>query len=135
MDIKTLAPGFSVTPQIAPEDMAAIKAAGFRAVICNRPDGEGADQQGFQAIEAAAHKAGLQAAYIPVIPGMMTDQDVTALAAALDALPHPVLAYCRSGARSAALWAQLENTPALRTDRPDEAQPSPTRIDRLDGAA
>ena len=30
----------SVSPQIQDQDVAAIAAAGFRAILCNRPDGE-----------------------------------------------------------------------------------------------
>ena len=44
MDIKPLNPGISVSPQIAPGDMAEIAAQGFKAIICNRPDGEEAGQ-------------------------------------------------------------------------------------------
>ncbi|MCA6328413.1 MAG: TIGR01244 family phosphatase, partial [Phenylobacterium sp.] len=29
----------SVAPQLAPEDMAAAAAQGFKRVVCNRPDG------------------------------------------------------------------------------------------------
>ena len=50
MDIKTLTANLSVTPQITASDMQAIKDAGFRAIICNRPDGEGADQPTFEEI-------------------------------------------------------------------------------------
>ncbi|WP_084190747.1 beta-lactamase hydrolase domain-containing protein [Yoonia rosea] len=39
MDIKPLTAGLCVSPQIRPDDMQAIKDAGFRANICNRPDG------------------------------------------------------------------------------------------------
>ena len=44
MELKKITDAISVSPQIAPADIQAIKAAGFRAIICNRPDGEGADQ-------------------------------------------------------------------------------------------
>ena len=40
MDIRKITDEFSVSPQIRVADVAAIAAAGFRAVICNRPDGE-----------------------------------------------------------------------------------------------
>ena len=40
MDLKRITPTLSVSPQIAPDDMASLKAAGFSAIICNRPDGE-----------------------------------------------------------------------------------------------
>lgn len=105
MDIKTLTAGLSVSPQIAPEDVAAIKAAGFRAIICNRPDGEGADQPTYQEIAKAAQDAGLEAAYLPIVSGKVRDEDAKAFDTALTELPGPVLAYCRTGTRSATLWS------------------------------
>ena len=59
MDIKSLTAELSASKQILPEDMQAIKNAGFRAIICNRPDGEGADQPTFEEISKAAQAAGL----------------------------------------------------------------------------
>ena len=105
MDIKTLSPQVSVSPQITAADVAEITEAGFRAIICNRPDGEGADQPNFDEIEAAASAAGLRVAYVPVTAGMVRDDDVAAFASALAELPRPVLAYCRTGTRSATLWS------------------------------
>ena len=64
MIIKAINAGLSVSPQVLPEDISAIAAAGFRSVMCNRPDGEAADQPAFAEIEAAAHAAGLEAAYL-----------------------------------------------------------------------
>lgn len=61
MDIKKISEKVSVTPQITVADMAAIKVAGFKAIICNRPDGEGSDQPMFGEIEAAAKEAGIEA--------------------------------------------------------------------------
>ena len=61
MQFNTVTDALSVSPQIMPADLAAIREAGFRAVICNRPDGEGADQPNFDEIEAAARAAGLEA--------------------------------------------------------------------------
>ena len=49
MDIKALSPKFSVSPQILAKDISAIAQAGIRAIICNRPDGEGVDQPTFDA--------------------------------------------------------------------------------------
>ncbi len=54
MDIKTIDKTISVSPQISVDDLAAIRAAGYRSIICNRPDGEGADQPTFAEIEKAA---------------------------------------------------------------------------------
>jgi len=113
MDPRTLSPQFAVSPQITPQDVPALKAQGYRAIIANRPDGEGADQPTFAEIEAAAHAAGMQARYIPISGGMVGDDDVEAFRSALRAMPGPVLAYCRSGTRSATLWslAQADDMP------------------------
>ena len=108
MELKKITEEVAVSPQITPEDIGAIAAEGFRAIICNRPDGEGADQPSFEAIEAAARATGIEALYVPVQSGMVTEADVEHFAAALDALPRPVLAYCRSGARSTMLWSLYE---------------------------
>tara|TARA_R110002126_G_scaffold70082_3_gene176652 strand:+ start:1881 stop:3554 length:1674 start_codon:yes stop_codon:yes gene_type:complete len=105
MDIKSLTAELSVSKQILPEDMQAIKNAGFRAIICNRPDGEGADQPTFEEISKAAQTAGLEAAYLPIVSGKVTDEDAVAFDKTLAQLPGPVLAYCRTGTRSATLWS------------------------------
>jgi len=103
----------SVSPQIRPEDLADIAQQGFRSVICNRPDGEGADQPSFEEIEEAAKKFNLEARYLPIVAGKVQDEDATAFGGLLDALPKPVLAYCRTGTRSATLWSlsQAEQQP------------------------
>lgn len=105
MSPKALTPEISVSAQINPTDLEAISAAGFRSVICNRPDGEGADQPGFNEIKAAAEALGLQVAYIPVVGGQLSQRQVDEFQTALRDLPGPVLAYCRSGTRSATLWS------------------------------
>jgi sulfide:quinone oxidoreductase len=105
MDIKQLTPYLSVSGQITAGDLAAIKAAGFRSLIVNRPDGEGPDQPTFPEIEAEARGLGLEARYLPVESGKVTDADAKAFETAFDELRKPVLAYCRTGTRSATLWA------------------------------
>jgi sulfide:quinone oxidoreductase len=108
MDIRKINRGLSVSPQIAPADMAELKMAGFRSIICNRPDGEGNDQPTFSEIEEAARAAGLEAYYMPVVPGRVADEDAGRFDEALSDLPGPVLAYCRTGTRSTTLWALAE---------------------------
>lgn len=105
MQINKLTDNFSASPQVAAADFAALKSAGFTAIICNRPDGEGADQPTFAEIETAAKSAGIEARYVPVVPGQISDNDVKAFGAALQDLPRPVLAYCRTGTRAAMLWS------------------------------
>ncbi len=104
MNIRELTDQISVAPQIAIDDMGAIKAAGFASIVSNRPDNEAADQPSFAAVKAAAEAVGLKVAHVPVVSGQITDADVAAFGAALDHLPGPVLAFCKSGTRSATLW-------------------------------
>ena len=85
--------------------MALIAKQGFRSIICNRPDGEGADQPTFEEIEAMAKKAGLEASYIPIVAGKVQDEDSATFMKALGTTPGPTLAYCRTGTRSATLWS------------------------------
>ncbi|SET33111.1 bifunctional protein tyrosine phosphatase family protein/NAD(P)/FAD-dependent oxidoreductase [Oceanicella actignis] len=105
MDARKLDARLSVAPQIAPEEVADLAARGYRAIICNRPDGEGPDQPAFAEIEAAARAAGVEARHLPVVSGAVRDEDAEAFAQALNELPGPILAYCRTGTRSATLWA------------------------------
>jgi sulfide:quinone oxidoreductase len=105
MDIQSLAPELSVSPQIAAADMPALAAAGFRSVICNRPDGEGSDQPVFSEIERAASEHGLQVRYLPAVSGKVTDAQGQAFGALMSELPKPVLAFCRTGMRSTTMWA------------------------------
>ena len=108
MELREISSKITVSPQVTKKDVAEIKAKGFRAIICNRPDGEGADQPSFEEINAAAKLAGIEARYLPVQSGMVTDEDVAAFHDALEELPRPLLAYCRSGTRSATLWSLSE---------------------------
>ncbi len=99
-----ISPDFSVAPQILPEDVARIAALGFKAILCNRPDGEAADQPEAAAVQAEAERQGLVFAHVPVVSGAITAENVADFSAALEALPKPVLAYCRSGGRCTNLW-------------------------------
>ena len=105
MDPKRLTDQLAVRDQVRPEEIAALKAAGFRSIIVNRPDGEGADQPTFAEIERAARDAGIEARYLPVETGKVSDADAAKFAAAMEELPKPVVAFCRSGTRSTTLWA------------------------------
>lgn len=105
---RSITPTLAVSGQLVPEDMPAAFAAGFRSILCNRPDGEGVDQPSFAEIEAAAATFGMRAAYLPVMSGKVGDEDARAFGAVVDTLPKPVLAYCRGGTRSATLWSLSE---------------------------
>lgn len=105
MDIRCLVPGLSVSEQILPDQLAELKEAGFRAIVCNRPDGEGSDQPLFDEIKRSAQAIGIEAHYLPAESGKVTDEQGIAFGKLFETLPKPVLAYCRSGMRSTTMWA------------------------------
>lgn len=105
MDVKRINDHVSVSPQISPDDLVAIKAAGFTAVINNRPDGESPDQPSSAVMQAAAQNAGLEYHYIPLGRDGVSSQMVEETKAVLEGSKGPVFCYCRSGTRSTTLWA------------------------------
>ena len=108
MEIKKISPKCAVSSQITTGDLADIKAAGFCGVVCNRPDGEAEDQPAFEEIRKAASALGIDTRYVPVQSGMVREEDVATFSEAIEELPRPFLAYCRSGSRSATLWSLHE---------------------------
>lgn len=108
MEYRQISDDYAVSPQIKAEDVATIKAAGFKSVICNRPDNEDLGQPDHAAIQKAVEEAGLAFKWVPVISGQMTADNVAEQAVALEELPGPVFAYCRSGTRSANLYAGVQ---------------------------
>lgn len=104
-DIRPLNDSIAVAPQITPDDIAAIKAAGYVAIVNNRPDDEEPGQPTGEAIRAAAAAAGMAYTAIPITHAGFSHPQLDAMADALGAVEGPVLAYCRSGTRSCNLWA------------------------------
>ncbi|MCV2873239.1 TIGR01244 family sulfur transferase [Defluviimonas sp. WL0050] len=105
MEIRQLTPTYAVSPQIAPEEVAAIRAAGFTMIINNRPDAEIPADLRADAMRVAAEAAGLTYVVNPVIGGAITMENVAQQRAAIDAATGPILAYCASGNRSSIVWA------------------------------
>ena len=103
--VQQLSADVCVAGQLDPAAMAWAAQAGFKSVINNRPDFEGGpDQPTSAAIETAARSAGLAYAHLPVPPAVQTPEQIAAFAKLLADLPKPVLAFCRSGARSGKLY-------------------------------
>ena len=105
MDIRPLTDSYAVSPQIAPGDLPAIKAAGFTTVIDNRPDGEIPPDLHSAAMQKAAEALGLTFVANPVIGGALSPDNVIRQREAIDSASSPVLAYCASGNRSSVVWA------------------------------
>lgn len=109
MDIREIDETYSVTGQIQPEDLDAIKAMGFKSLVCHRPDFESPDQPLFDAVAERAAALGLEIRHVPVGPMGVTADAVALMVDALDELPRPMLGFCRSGARSTAIYEKSQH--------------------------
>lgn len=105
LPLRALTPDVCVAPQLGPDAMAELARMGFRSVVNNRPDFEhGPDQPTNAQIQAAAQAAGLEYRFLPVDGAFQSPEQIAAFARLLDELPRPLLAFCRSGARSTKLY-------------------------------
>jgi uncharacterized protein (TIGR01244 family) len=90
--------------QLQASDMDSALARGVTTIVNSRPDGEEEGQPTSAEIEAAAKAAGLVYAHIPIEAAFSGDK-VAAMGAALAQAEGRALLFCRSGTRSAYLWA------------------------------
>ena len=93
----------SVAGQLDADGMQAAIDAGFRTIICNRPD----EEEGAIAhapLQQMAEAAGVAFFYHPVESAVQTEAQAAHMAKLLAAAEAPILAYCRSGARSGRLF-------------------------------
>jgi uncharacterized protein (TIGR01244 family) len=101
--MRPLSPTVWTSPQISPDAMTVLAEAGVERVINNRPDDEEPGQPASTVLEAAARAAGLQYLWVP-IRGLPDAAQTAAVGEAL-ADDRRTLLFCRSGMRSAAVWA------------------------------
>ena len=105
MDIRKLTNSFYVSPQLMEHDMAELAKQGFKTVVCNRPDEEVPAQLSRASIKKAVESAGMIWTENVIISGGMTMENVQEQGRLNDEAQGPVIAYCRSGTRSATAWA------------------------------
>lgn len=90
-----------VSGQLAPHEIAGLAEHGVTVLVNNRPDGEEAGQPLASEIEAAAEAAGIGYRFVPILRGI-GPADVECMQEALrEAESGKLLAFCRSGTRSA----------------------------------
>jgi uncharacterized protein (TIGR01244 family) len=101
-----LTPDFAVAGQLTAADIADLVAQGFKSVLGNRPDGEDPSQLSESQSRAAAEAAGLVFQFLPLhMSDVLEPATADATRRALNSMPGPILAFCRSGTRSAIAWA------------------------------
>ena len=103
-EVKPLADDVWVSAFVPPEKLADL-APKFGTIINNRSDAEEPGQPSSAEIEAEARRLGLVYVHFPVAPGMITDDQAESFGEAIGRRTGPVLAFCRTGTRSATLWA------------------------------
>jgi len=109
MDVHKITASFAAAGQLTPDDIRQAAREGYRTVVNNRPDGEGGPEQPTaEACRQAAEEAGLSYHYIPMTPDRLSADLIEEFRQAIEDGPQPVLAHCKSGARSTALWALVE---------------------------
>src|SRR6267378_656396 len=131
MQTRTLTNKLSVSSQLAAADLTAAADQGIRSIINNRPDGEAPDQPTSAEIETAAAARGLDYRHVPVVPGQINDKDIANFSVALAELEAPVLAFCRTGTRSASLWALSVATEVTSSDLLSAARAAGYDLDAL----
>ena len=97
-----------VSGQIAAEEVAGLAQQGVTVLVNNRPDGEEDGQPLAGDIEEAAAQAGIEYRFIPIARGI-GPSDIRAMDEAIGAAgAGKMLAFCRSGTRSALACALVQ---------------------------
>ena len=109
MDIRRIDDEYSVTGQISVADLDQIKALGFRSIVCHRPDGEEEGQTLFADVAGRGEQLGLTIMHVPAGRSGVDADAVAGMVDALDELQRPMLGYCRSGARSTAIYEKTHH--------------------------
>lgn len=106
MSLKKLAEDIAVCGQLLPADLPAIAAEGYKTLINNRPDNEGADQPARADLEAKARELGMTIHYLPMATGTPPSVELLqAFNAIFESAEKPVLAFCRTGNRSGQIYS------------------------------
>ena len=113
---------FAVSPQLKPSDMRGLAEAGFKRVICNRPDGEEPNQPTVASLQDAAEATGLDFHHIPVSGGEFPLVAIKAFAKIRGEADGKVLAFCRTGTRSITLDALANIKNESADERIERAQ-------------
>lgn len=104
--IVNLTPDIAATGELRADDIAEAAALGFRAIVNNRPDGEEEGQLNNHTEASLAWRNGLLYRFVPSSKlDLFTDSVVEGMVEALANLPRPILLHCKSGMRSAIIWA------------------------------
>lgn len=104
MFIRHISETYAVSGQIRPEDIPTIKQAGFKSIMCNRPDDETDGQPSANLIKKVAKKHGIKFYHVPIGDAGIDLETLDGFSKVIKAGKHPILAYCHTGGRCRRLW-------------------------------
>jgi uncharacterized protein (TIGR01244 family) len=115
--IRQLCDKVLVSGQIAPNEIAGLAEQGVTVLVNNRPDGEEPGQPRASEIEEAAAAAGISYRFVPIIRGI-GPADVESMQEALrETGDGKMLAFCRSGTRSALTLAVAQREEGISAEQ------------------
>ena len=122
MQIINISGLYNVSPQISLKDVETLSEKGFEKIICNRPDFEVLPNIQSSSIERVATELGISFEYHPLTFENMNAENIAKQMAFIKESKRPVLAYCTSGTRCAAIWAlgqigKMSKNEILKTTR------------------
>jgi uncharacterized protein (TIGR01244 family) len=106
-EFRKLEDGVLVAGQLTEADIEDAAREGVKVIINNRPDGEMPGQPRSADLEAKARELGVEYVYLPIVSGRITPEQIDEFGAALGETGEEsgdVLAFCRTGNRSACMW-------------------------------
>ncbi len=102
-----------VTSQISIDDLSEIAVAGYKSIICNRPDHEEGETQPISLeLEKTARSLGITFIYLPIEIGPVSAEKIESFNKLLTELPKPILAFCNTGNRAKALYELIKQKQA-----------------------
>ncbi|MET3560512.1 uncharacterized protein (TIGR01244 family) [Bartonella japonica] len=104
MHLQQIDPDIFISAQISIEHIKILAQAGFKTIVCNRPDQEDPHQPDFSTIKTGAQEYGIEAYYIPIAPPTIKQSDIESMKTVLKTASRPLLAYCHHGTRSQHLY-------------------------------
>lgn len=105
LNINKLDVKFFVSGQISGSMMKEIADLGVKLIISNRPEGESYDQPSDNDLKIQAQSYSIEFKSIPFSSNTLTREKINTLSKTLDNNAGSALLYCKSGARSAIIWA------------------------------
>lgn len=112
-----------ISGQIQPGEVPKLKELGVTMIVNNRADGEEPGQPLASEIEEAAENAGVGYRFVPITRGI-GPSDAAAMREAMDAADGKMLAFCRSGNRSALAWAVARSEQGAKVEELEQAAAS-----------